>query len=76
MKKAIFIAENNIEIKNLLSKNSFYKEGSKEVSLKIFGTEYYQLFPFVFERLPSFFLHSLLNVSICQFNYGPCKYNT
>lgn len=75
MNKAIFIAKTNANIAQLLAQDSHYKEGSVEVARKVFGTDYYQLYPFVFERLPSFFLHSI-NASICHDVSGPCQYNT
>ena len=43
--------------------------------MRIFGTKYYQLFPFIFERLPSFFIY-VNNYKICSSNTGPCKYNS
>lgn len=76
MNKAITLGTNNTKIVRLLSSDSNYNEGSKEVSMRIFGTPYYQLYPFVFERLPSFFLHAH-NYNICHYKEdGPCKYNT
>jgi hypothetical protein len=75
MNRAIDIAVSNEEIKNLLEKDANYKEGSSDVSMRIFGTPYYQLHPFIFERLPSFYLHSI-NANICHNKTGPCKYNT
>jgi hypothetical protein len=75
MNKAMDIAINNENIKKLLSADSHYNEGSAEVAMKIFGTKYYQLFPFIFERLPSFYLHNI-NANICHNSSGPCQYNT
>jgi hypothetical protein len=75
MQKAITITLQNKEIYALLAKDSHYKEGNEEVAKRIFGTSYYQLFPFIFERLPAFFLN-VNKYKICMDSYGPCKYNT
>lgn len=75
MIKAINMAQTDAKIIGLLSKDSHYKEGSEEVATRIFGTKYYQLYPFIFERLPSFYLHAL-GAKICHDTNGPCQYNT
>lgn len=75
MQKAMKIAQENKEVKNLLAKDSKYKEGKEEVALRIFGTKYYQLHPFIFERLPSFFIH-VNNYKLCADSSGSCKYNS
>ncbi len=75
MSRAMDIAETDSKVADLLNVDSKYKEGNVEVALKVFGTTYYKLHPFIFERLPSFFLH--VNASkICHGTEGPCKYNT
>lgn len=75
MSKAMHIATHNTAVRELLQVDSKYKEGSEEVSMRIFGTKYYQLHPFIFERLPSFFLHAS-NAKICAATAGPCPYNS
>jgi hypothetical protein len=75
MLKAIQLVKQRKDIYQLLSKDSNYKEGKEEVALRIFGTKYYQLFPFIFERLPSFFI-AVNNYKICADTIGPCKYNS
>lgn len=75
MGRAIAIAETNEQVRSLLQKDSSYKEGKKEVAIAVFGTPYYQLYPFIFERLPAFFLHAE-GYRICHDKSGPCQYNT
>jgi hypothetical protein len=75
MQKAMKISLESEEIRALLAVDSKYKEGNEEVAKRIFGTAYYQLHPFVFERLPSFFLYAM-NAKICTGATGPCKYNS
>lgn len=75
MSKAMHIAATNPSVRALLQADARYKEGSEEVSMRIFGTKYYQLYPFIFERLPSFFLHAS-NAKICAATAGPCPYNS
>lgn len=41
----------------LLRGDAHYREGKPEVSRTVFGDDHYQWHPFVFERLPVFFLH-------------------
>jgi hypothetical protein len=74
MQQAMYLAENNQEIKQLLSSNAYYVLGKKEIALEIFNTSYYQLYPFVFERLPVFFLYAN-DYHICIGPDTPCKYN-
>ena len=75
MSRAMQIATNNPTVRALLQVDSKYKEGSEEVAMRIFGTKYYQLHPFIFERLPSFYLHAS-NAKICAATAGPCPYNS
>ena len=75
MSKAMHVATHNPAVRELLQVDARYKEGSQEVSKRIFGTEYYQLHPFIFERLPSFFLHAS-EAKICAATAGPCPYNS
>lgn len=41
----------------LLSSDAHYAEGKQPVAQRVFQQDYYQWFPFVFERLPVFFAH-------------------
>jgi hypothetical protein len=74
MNRALYIAQSNEKIKKQLRADAYYTLGKPEIAMEIFGTNYYQLHPFLFERLPSFFLYSM-NVKICTGPSGPCKYN-
>ena len=56
MNKAMDIALTNRNVSSDLSKNANYKNGT-EVAQRIFQKTYYELWPFVFERLPVFFFH-------------------
>lgn len=75
MSRAIHVASTNEHVKELLAQDSGYKEGTAEVAMRIFGTSYYQLHPFIFERLPAFFLHAR-GAKICAFKDGPCAWNS
>lgn len=77
MQKAIHIAKNDRKVVELLSKDARYSEGTSEAALKTFGTSYYQLYPFIFERLPSFFIFAH-NYTICASSdkHHPCRYNS
>lgn len=75
MRRAIFIAQNNPVVNEVLSRRMGFMyvgsnsdlEKSASIAQHIFNTSYYQLFPFVFERLPVFFLLTS-GASICQHN--------
>eukprot|EP00981_Chlorochromonas_danica_P010851 scaffold3475_cov173-Ochromonas_danica.AAC.6 len=73
--RAIKVSREVEEVRLALSHDSKYKEGEVSVARKIFGTDYYQLHPFIFERLPAFFFYST-GLKICQETTGPCKYNS
>lgn len=64
MQQAMIIAKNDEEIKQMLKSDAKYN-GVQEVAFDIFNTTYYQLHPFIFERLPSFFLRSI-EANVCQ----------
>ena len=76
MSKAIDIALNNARVRSFLEKDSGYTRGVSEVAVRVFQTPYYQLHPFIFERLQSFLLHAMkAKVCIppdtrCSSNYG------
>jgi len=75
MRTAMQIARDNTQVKELLSRDSNYKEGSAEVAKRIFGTPYYQLHPFLFERLPAFYLE-VSGATVCHADKGECAFNT
>lgn len=74
MQKAIEISTIDSKVNQLMHEDAKFEGGTEQIAMKVFGTPYYQLFPFVFERLPSFYLYSM-QVSICQGEEGPCKFN-
>lgn len=74
MNKAINITMNDPYIELLMSADAEYEEGNPKVALNVFGTTYYQLHPFVFERLPSFFIH-VNKLKICSIESLSCQYN-
>jgi hypothetical protein len=75
MQHAMEIVKSNDRVATLFAVDSKYKEGTEEVAKRIFGTTYYQLHPFVFERLPSFYLYTV-KAKVCGDRSGPCKYNS
>lgn len=54
MLRAMEVVERSPKIGALFGVNSGYV-GDPKVAKEVFGTEYYQLHPFLFERLPAFF---------------------
>ena len=63
MTSAMDIAETNSAVKALISQDSGYtmfkgQEGL-QVAQRIFGKDYYEYHPFIFERLPTFFSNYL-----------------
>lgn len=74
MSDAIKVATSDTHVAALLSKDSTYKSEADPTAIRIFGTPYYQLHPFIFERLPSFYLN-FINATICAAESGPCSYN-
>jgi hypothetical protein len=57
MNKAMNIALYQHSINQLLHRHVLYNEQKKDIAKKIFQHENYAWFPFIFERLPCFFLH-------------------
>jgi hypothetical protein len=59
MSAAIDTVTNNATINRAFTADAHYRESKfrKRVAQKIFHTDYYQWHPFIFERLPVFFLH-------------------
>ena len=59
MNKAIQVTTTNETLSAILQQDAKYIEPrSKLITLRIFGTDYYQWHPFVFERLPVFYFYS------------------
>ncbi len=75
MQRALLISRTDETVKALLAADSKYQEGDVAVARRIFNTNYYQLHPFIFERLPSFFLH-VMGVKVCHHDAGPCRANS
>ena len=74
MQRAMTVVVEEKEVAKLFEQDAKYEGGKEAVALKVFGTKYYHLHPFIFERLPSFFLQAMgANVCIakegCQLNY-------
>ena len=74
MYKAINITMNDPKIGSLMAVDAEYEEGNPKVALNVFGTTYYQLHPFVFERLPTFFIY-VNKYKICSIESESCQYN-
>lgn len=74
MSKALDIAQSNPAIVALLRKDAKYVLGTPQIARSVFGTSYYQLHPFIFERLPAFYLNAI-GAKICTGPDTPCKYN-
>eukprot|EP01034_Spumella_vulgaris_P032210 gene32210-39774_t len=70
MRQAIDITTQNASVRALFAVSA----GNSAVAVRIFGTPHYQLFPFVFERLPAFFL-AAEGARVCQ-HIDECYYNT
>jgi hypothetical protein len=63
MNHAITIASTNDEVLEALKADARYRPNNPTLGMLNFGTPFYQLHPFIFERLPSFFLYTL-NMSV------------
>lgn len=74
MQKAMIVAQTDPKVKALLEKDAKYVGGKEEVARRVFNASYYQLHPFVFERLPSFYLRSI-SAMVCLTKTGPCAAN-
>ena len=67
MIKAMDIAQENEKVAQLIEVNAQYFNNDaehKKIAKFNFGTDYYQLHPFIFERLPIFFLYAM-NATLC-----------
>ena len=58
MSDAIHILEQNEHMRLLISADSKYREGRTDVARVVWGTPYYQLHPFICERLAAAFFRS------------------
>jgi hypothetical protein len=74
MQQAMNIAETNEKVKQLFNKDAHYVLGTVQTAKRVFGTPYYQLHPFIFERLPAFYFYAT-EAKICLHDSGPCKMN-
>lgn len=75
MQRAMHVAQTDAAVRQLLAQDARYKEGQADVAQRVFGTPHYQLHPFVFERLPSFFAFTE-RLKVCIGDGSPCKYNS
>lgn len=74
MNKAIEVSIFNETVSKYLSVDSYYIGGLSSTTVsQIFGVDYYQLHPFIFERLPIFYFYSS-KLKICHGN-SKCKFN-
>ncbi len=63
------IINTNHTLAALYQQGSKYRGGTEEVTMRNFGTKYYQLYPFVFERLvPAIYYHLQVNISYVKFD--------
>lgn len=63
MMKAMAWVENDSYLRYLFAQDAKYRGGDANVAMPVFRTHFYQLHPFIFERLPAFFL-SMMNASV------------
>jgi len=63
MRKAMNTIRADKELSEYFASDSSYV-GTNNVAMKTFGTNYYQLHPFIFERLPAFFLY-MMRANVC-----------
>jgi hypothetical protein len=77
MQNAMLLTSKNKILRSEFSKDAMYVNGTEEQAIKSFGTRYYQYHPFIFERLPMFFLY-MLEAKVCNGDQltGPCAANT
>ena len=63
MDASVYTAQHNDTLRRLLRSHSHYREAKIDVAHAVFQQDYYYWHPFIFERLPAFFVH-IRNVSI------------
>ncbi|RYH20334.1 hypothetical protein EON65_23745 [archaeon] len=56
MVNAMHIVDNDTDVKWWFKHDAVYFSGDPIVAFQVFGTPYYQMHPFIFERLPAFYL--------------------
>jgi hypothetical protein len=69
MNRAIDIASSDETLQSLLAADSLY-DGNPLVAMKIFNQSNYEMYPFVFERLPAFYLY-YMQYKICSTDSSP-----
>jgi hypothetical protein len=74
MQQAMQLVRQDPQLVALFEVDAKYAGGREKVALRVFGTKYYQLHPFVFERLPMFLLQQM-KAKVCADDNGPCPYN-
>lgn len=57
--KAMDLVDHDPRIISVFKKDAKYGAGDPIVAYQVFGTPYYQMHPFIFERLPAFFLTAI-----------------
>jgi hypothetical protein len=79
MDRAMTVAVTNSAVRTAMQRDARYVAGNPEIAMQVFNTTYYQFHPFVFERLPAFFLYTeqnrTKNIRICMGPETPCGYN-
>ncbi len=69
MVQAMETVLNDKALNILYQENSGYAGGTREIAQRVFGTDYYQLHPFVFERLaPAIYGYLKANISYATFH--------
>lgn len=57
--QAMSVVDNNGNVTVAFRRDARYQGGDPIVAFQVFGTPYYHMHPFIFERLPSFFLYQM-----------------
>lgn len=63
MTRCMDVVDNDKLVTPSFRRDARYQRGNPEVAMQVFGTKFYQMHPFIFERLPAFFLASM-NASV------------
>jgi hypothetical protein len=69
MNHAIDVTLTEYNVRKIFSTDMEYGAGNYETAMHIFGSKLYQVYPFVFERLPPFFAY-FSNASVCFVSDG------
>eukprot|EP01039_Chlorochromonas_danica_P006918 gene6918-7646_t len=75
MVEAMDRVEKDNECKRFFVKDAKYASANSTVARLVFGTPYYQMHPFIFERLPAFFL-TIYNASMPRMVSKPYRHPT